>query len=1332
MPPYQPSIQSAAPLAPTFNGLLASGQYDWLVLFGAGTTQVSSLRYLLADILSHYPLLLGAITSIRYSHCNNSSHFNLLVTKQHSSALIQAFKIARPSRSFHLRPHLNNNIATIASTATTSATTTSASIGSIKNFKIASLNINGLQDKKLQLIDFVIDQRVDILCLQEHRRVLPKNYTVALPGFTASVVSDVPNTPGQRGVAILVRNGIRHDVIVTHPSFIIIRLLINSTRIYVCCVYLPCGGASSQSPVLTSLASSLAPLENFTILGDWNTRSSHELANKLANHTSHSFSVLKNHSANTTNYTYIKGNQRSQLDFVVVSDNIAHQLGDMSIHNDYNLSDHLPISTNLRHVDISNNISHTNNSNSTPTTMFNCNAIKPSHAPAILNHAAFAALRDSVIVDYPTASPSSENNDELANQFVNVALGVLAQVVPKNNGLAAKHKCFLPSNIKRIMIKKRVVAHRLRQAISDGLPTSELAAQLTQLENSIKAMIKCYRSISYQKFITNGIDSLNNNPRRFYSFCRQLGASAKNIKSSGPSPIICNGTLLDKAADQLHAWSSFHTQLSQDQTGHSKISHLNINYWINKLNLDTVSNNFNLTDLNKDPSWAEIRSSLSLLSVGKARGPSDIPTELLKLCARDSECETPLSQLLFHLIKLSFSTGSIPTPLNNAYVVNVHKRGTDPCIMDNYRPISCIDHIAKLICSILNSRLKQFADTNNIVSSNQVGFKASQEIFSNIIPLHEICSRRLSAGFPTFVGFLDVKSAFPSVPHALLIASLKAVGINGLFLNMISSLYSSSCFRVRLGSHTSDNIPLARGLRQGCPLSPLLFNIFFDSIIKCVPSTLHVSLPGITNSRINSLLFADDIVVLTRSASALAESINHMSSWLEARNMCLNARKCGVMGIGSASHAHLSTSNMPILVNNSPIPIVDTYKYLGLSFSFDLSLIPMLNDRISISRNCYSSMIPFLSSRLIPLFCKIMCIKSFLLPRLTFGGELFGMIKSPLVNSIKQLNTLFLNALRLASQGSTAPLCSPSCLYIEFNTYPIDHYLSAARARFYLKYRSSSSAVAVVGSNPTPINNASSPTNNTTLIHKIINAPNFSFTSSAKSWVVRTTKNITRVFASTTISTSNVAVTSSSLTLPTTPTTPPQSRVSYLIALFQNYLSYSSVAQSTLLASYSFNLYKNSNSFISSRLSSFSVICGVSLISRIRVGSFWFAPRVFNSRSHINSFRFGDQSWLTSCPFCHATNTLDSLDHMFLSCSAWSQERSMFLSQLSALNVASAAPLVGSCVSTGNGEVETVIPDWRKAGNSANGNSISFVSVAKFLNSIIRARNVLFWSKVDL
>ena len=130
-----------------------------------------------------------------------------------------------------------------------------------------------------------------------------------------------------------------------------------------------------------------------------------------------------------------------------------------------------------------------------------------------------------------------------------------------------------------------------------------------------------------------------------------------------------------------------------------------------------------------------------------------------------------------------------------------------------------------------------------------------------VVTLYEVCSRRSLEGLPTYATFIDFWKAYDTVPHEALMRKLWCIGIRGKTLAFIRSLYQNSDASTRVGTALSEPFPLRRGLRQGCPMSPILFDIFINDILE-EQEDLGVEIPGISGHKLPDLRFANNIVVL--------------------------------------------------------------------------------------------------------------------------------------------------------------------------------------------------------------------------------------------------------------------------------------------------------------------------------------------------------------------------------------------------------------------------------------------------------------------------------------
>ena len=152
-------------------------------------------------------------------------------------------------------------------------------------------------------------------------------------------------------------------------------------------------------------------------------------------------------------------------------------------------------------------------------------------------------------------------------------------------------------------------------------------------------------------------------------------------------------------------------------------------------------------------------------------------------------------------------------------------------LMGTFRDISLLSVALKILCTVVGTNLSSVVEEHGVLRREQAGFRKREECMGQVISLMEVLSRRRAAGRPSYVTFIDLEAAFDTVPHQALFARLRAVGITGPTLRFIEGLYRTSSMRLRFpGGGLSDAFALLRGVRQGCPLSAILFDIFIDTL----------------------------------------------------------------------------------------------------------------------------------------------------------------------------------------------------------------------------------------------------------------------------------------------------------------------------------------------------------------------------------------------------------------------------------------------------------------------------------------------------------------------
>ena len=174
--------------------------------------------------------------------------------------------------------------------------------------------------------------------------------------------------------------------------------------------------------------------------------------------------------------------------------------------------------------------------------------------------------------------------------------------------------------------------------------------------------------------------------------------------------------------------------------------------------------------------------------------------------------------------------GDIPEEWRTAIVIPIHKKG-DRNNPDNYRGISLLNTGYKIYSKIIAKRLTVIADV--LLLEEQNGFRKGRSCMDCIFSASQIIEKHREFNIPTYTAFIDFKKAFDSVDRDKLWTIMSSKGIPTHLITAIQKTYKENIIRVNTGNGISeDSRVITQGVRQGCPLSPVLFNLYLDEVIR--------------------------------------------------------------------------------------------------------------------------------------------------------------------------------------------------------------------------------------------------------------------------------------------------------------------------------------------------------------------------------------------------------------------------------------------------------------------------------------------------------------------
>ena len=274
---------------------------------------------------------------------------------------------------------------------------------------------------------------------------------------------------------------------------------------------------------------------------------------------------------------------------------------------------------------------------------------------------------------------------------------------------------------------------------------------------------------------------------------------------------------------------------------------------------------------------------------GKSCGIDDIPTEFLKY-GGESMIHA-LSNLLTYISDME----TIPQVGEQCLIKPIHKPGQVNNI-DNYRGITLTSNVYKLYTKIIENVIMNYIEENSVLHENQGAFRKSRRLEDNLFTLHGLCSTRKSEGKHTYLAFLDMSKAFDRVWRDGLFYLLWKFGVKGKIWRLICEMYKHVTNKVIFGGFQSDWYEQEYGVKQGCVFSPTLFNILMNELISELKKS-NIG-PQLIDQTLNSLLFADDIVLIADSESNLEKLLDITCNFAKKWNLKINQSKSKVMVIG--------------------------------------------------------------------------------------------------------------------------------------------------------------------------------------------------------------------------------------------------------------------------------------------------------------------------------------------------------------------------------------------------------------------------------------------------
>ncbi|HXJ94687.1 MAG TPA: reverse transcriptase domain-containing protein [Terriglobia bacterium] len=288
--------------------------------------------------------------------------------------------------------------------------------------------------------------------------------------------------------------------------------------------------------------------------------------------------------------------------------------------------------------------------------------------------------------------------------------------------------------------------------------------------------------------------------------------------------------------------------------------------------------------------FGEVKAAIAKAKDGKAPGPTGVVAEMLK-AAGDVGI-----QWMTDLCNAVVVEGKIPDDWKKSWMVSVYKGKGDALECGSYRGIKLLDQVMKVLERVIEKRLRDKVQIDNM----QFGFRPGRGTTDAIFIVRQMQEKFLAKRKELWMAFVDLEKAFDRVPREVVWWALRKMGVEEWLVKVIQSMYADATTAVRLGGGESKAFAVKVGVHQGSVLSPLLFTIVLEALSR----TFRVGLPW-------ELLYADDLVLMAESEEKLMDKLRRWRHGFEEKGLKVNVGKTKVMRCSAEPRVVRETVKFP-------------------------------------------------------------------------------------------------------------------------------------------------------------------------------------------------------------------------------------------------------------------------------------------------------------------------------------------------------------------------------------------------------------------------------------
>ena len=393
-----------------------------------------------------------------------------------------------------------------------------------------------------------------------------------------------------------------------------------------------------------------------------------------------------------------------------------------------------------------------------------------------------------------------------------------------------------------------------------------------------------------------------NNPDKFWEMVNELRTAKRNNYIDNIEP---------------KKWYSWFRELNTEKksVGNNEFDK-GVKSIIKSLQIFTAGND-NLV-LDSPINLSEIKRAAKKLKNNKACGDDLISNEMIKCII-----QTRFVEVILQIFNLILYKCYFPAIWKVGYIVPIFK-GEDSFEPSNYRGIAITSCMGKLFTLILNDRLTHFLEERGFLKPNQIGFRKGYRTADHVFVLNSIINSYIRKGKKVYACFVDFSKDYDSVWRAGLLYKMIKNKLSFNFISVIKSMYDDLNLSVKLTEGTTPLFKSEVGVRQGCNLSPMLFNMFINDLIDDLQGevTEPINLNGYSCS---CLLYADDLLLMSESWEGLCQSMNKLGEYSAKWKLNISSKKTKIMVFSKLNKQSEYSHN----IGKITVKCCQDYPYLG-------------------------------------------------------------------------------------------------------------------------------------------------------------------------------------------------------------------------------------------------------------------------------------------------------------------------------------------------------------------------------------------------------------------